>query len=462
MTQIADALARLSRDVTELQQTLLSGTIDPVPYLQDLTRTIQTLEAKFERVSVPKPPLDPEAVWLRWQSVRHDLSMLDAREVRTLCVSPKTAMNRALVDALASKPDALMRWSTFYGFVQAYFVHWRGMAEPQSVEKLIQGMLVKGRLPRTSKVLDLWRRSQFLFSREAAQRLGGIVARDRKAVTQACSEHYVEPSSALAAAAHEQATALSVAELIQRDQRIGQELALKELQWISGTLLTKGLSPTVYREAMGKLIVSRLADESPPFQSALVSLVHSDERLGDPRVAYCAPNWRTMPNDAKEKLLAWLAKETLQFFFDTLVPKNDKNRRRAEFWLDYAKKQGKIKDFQVAVSTEDLPKIRASRAKTIPRYSTITYGNTSAFLMIFEGYGKEYVVIEFSETNNAAYIYERKVFEASGTSMHANSYDMAKDLKRKEDVHGRILHMEGRDLWETKARRSLGEMGIRP
>ena len=96
---------------------------------------------------------------------------------------------------------------------------------------------------------------------------------------------------------------------------------------------------------MGKLIMSRLAEGMPFFQSALVGLVHADERLGDPRLAYCAPNWRTVPPEAKEKFLAWLAKETLQFFFDTLVPRNDTNRRRAEFWLEYAKKQGKIKRF---------------------------------------------------------------------------------------------------------------------
>ena len=169
----------------------------------------------------------------------------------------------------------------------------------------------------------------------------------------------------------------------------------------------------------------------PLFQSALVSLVHADERLGDPRLAYCAPNWRTVLSEAREKFLAWLAKDTLQFFFDTLVPRNDRNRRRAEFWLEYAKKQGKIKDFQVAVSEDDRPKIRASRAKTIPTYSTISGGKASAFLMVFEGYGTDYVVIEFSETGHAAYIYALKVFEASGATMRSNSFDLNEDLKRR-------------------------------
>ena len=170
-----------------------------------------------------------------------------------------------------------------------------------------------------------------------------------------------------------------------------------------------------------------------------------------------------MPFETKEKFLAWLAKDTLQFFFDTLVPKNDTNRRRAEFWLEYAKKQGKIRDFQVAVSAEDRRKVRASRAQTIPSYSTISSGNTSAFLMVFEGYGTEYVVIEFSETGNAAYIYERKEFEGSGVTLRSNSFHLSEDLKRREEAENRIWHRtDTLERWETKARRMLAELGIRP
>jgi hypothetical protein len=249
-----------------------------------------------------------------------------------------------------------------------------------------------------------------------------------------------------------------------RDVRIGQEIVLKELQWISENLLTPALSTDGYRSAMGKLIVSRLAEGMPAFQSALVNLIHADERLGDPRLAYCAQNWRTVSPEAKEKFLAWLAKDTLQFFFDTLVPNNDRNRRRAVFWLEYAKKQGKIKDFQVAVSEDDRPRIRASRAKTIPSYSNIRGGKASAFLMVFEGWNhKEYVVIEFSETGHAAYIYERDVFEASGAKIRSNSFDMSEDLRRMNDAQDRILHLvDTRERWETKARRKLADLGIRP
>jgi len=84
--------------------------------------------------------------------------------------------------------------------------------------------------------------------------------------------------------------------------------------------------------------------------------------------------------------------------------------------------------------------------------------------MVFEGWTrKEYVVIEFSDTGHAAYIYEREVFEASGAKIRSNSFDMGDDLRRMNDAHDRILHpVDTRVRWETKARRKLADLGIRP
>ena len=47
--------------------------------------------------------------------------------------------------------------------------------------------------------------------------------------------------------------------------------------------------------------------------------------------------------------------------------------------------------------------------------------------------------------------------------MRSNSYGMNEDLKRMDDAEDRILHLVGtRERWETKARRKLAELGIRP
>ena len=78
--------------------------------------------------------------------------------------------------------------------------------------------------------------------------------------------------------------------------------------------------------------------------------------------------------------------------------------------------------------------------------------------MVFEGYGTEYVVIEFSETGNAAYIYTRKQFESGGTKLRSYSFHLTDILKRKGQEEGRIIHIGD---WEPKARRTLSELGIR-
>ena len=87
MIQIHDGLQRLTLDLTELKNSLLSVPVDPEPYVRQLAHTIQALEMKSDRVSSPKPPLDAEEVWARWRMVSHNLEELDAREIRTLCVS---------------------------------------------------------------------------------------------------------------------------------------------------------------------------------------------------------------------------------------------------------------------------------------------------------------------------------------------------------------------------------------
>jgi hypothetical protein len=83
---------------------------------------------------------------------------------------------------------------------------------------------------------------------------------------------------------------------------------------------------------------------------------------------------------------------------------------------------------------------------------------------VFEGWNhKEYVVIEFSQPPNAAYIYERNIFEASGATLRSSTFDMSDDLKRMSDAQDRIIHFpEPPRGWETKASRMLADLGIRP
>ena len=97
MIQIRQGLDRLTADITELRESMMWHPVDPVPYLRQLDKVVEALEAKSNKVSLPKPPLDAEEVWAHWRVLAFDLTKLDAREIRTLCVSPKTAMKAPIL-----------------------------------------------------------------------------------------------------------------------------------------------------------------------------------------------------------------------------------------------------------------------------------------------------------------------------------------------------------------------------
>ena len=86
--------------------------------------------------------------------------------------------------------------------------------------------------------------------------------------------------------------------------------------------------------------------------------MQNHKRLGDPRVRESSLNWRSMAPEAAQRYLSWLARDSIIFFFNTILPNNSENRRRKDFWLRY---HDRIKDFQVAVSEADLWKVKASQ-----------------------------------------------------------------------------------------------------
>ena len=78
--------------------------------------------------------------------------------------------------------------------------------------------------------------------------------------------------------------------------------------------------------------------------------------------------------------------------------------------------------------------------------------------MQFSGYGTQFLIVEFSETGNAAYIFKLADFESLGVSLRSPRFDLKKHLKF--DKTHRIFHSGN---WEDAASYRLSsEFGIRP
>ena len=79
-------------------------------------------------------------------------------------------------------------------------------------------------------------------------------------------------------------------------------------------------------------------------------------------------------------------------------------------------------------------------------------------MMQFEGWGTDYIVIEFSESGNAAYIYKRGDLEARNLSLRTPRFAALNRLKF--DQTHRFFHNVG---WEARTRYRLAvDFGIKP
>jgi hypothetical protein len=181
MIGIQEALRRI-----ELQQQAIARSYLAVPL--DMHRECKTLtevSADFaRRASEPrkvKPLLDPAAVWRQWAASQFDPDALDARQIRTLCVSPETTTRPELVKGLQKNSSALARTSCLMGLVFSYFAKWGEIRQQNEIEALITGSLrVYSR--RNPLILQYRENADLLFNSNAANRLGSRAVEKREQV----------------------------------------------------------------------------------------------------------------------------------------------------------------------------------------------------------------------------------------------------------------------------------------
>jgi hypothetical protein len=454
---VNSTLGALRQLTAEAQVIRHRATLPPVNGEQacvQLSGVLQRLRQKREVMKLDRPKLSVEAVWSEFVASRHDLNALDGLQFRALCSAEETALRPEFVAALAKHPEKLKRSRCLYGMVSSYFAEWRTMKNPDSVEGLL--MSVFARHDVKNPVVQKWLASTALFSGKGADFLSEEICADQKAVDDVLRQHYVGPLTKLGMSARASAARSACEYLRRAEVRRDNEWSLRYLQWVTEKVLSDLTLPDAFSEAVSSLILSDSAKRSEGFQRALRSYIQNHKRLGDPRLRESARNWRPIAPEAAQRYLSWLARDSIIFFFNTILPNNSENQRRKDFWLRY---HDRIKDFQVAVSEADVWRIKANQKSTdLLYYSRVTHPTTSAFLMEFEGYGGHFLVIEFSETGNAAYIYKIADFESRRLTLRTPRFEVKNHLKF--DKAHRIFH--GGDWERTAAYKLSSEFGIRP
>jgi hypothetical protein len=320
------ALQQLAAENQVIRQRAGQPLVDGQHACLQLSHALQKLRQKFSVVKIDRPKLDVETVWSDFAAAQHDLDALDGLRFRALCSSEKTALRPEFIAALVRNPEKLRRSRCLYGIVISYFSEWREMANPSELEALL--MAVFRSHDGTNPVVQKWRTSERLFSPHGATFLAEEICGGRRTVDEVLKSHYVGPLTRLGLSVRA-AAAKSAAESLRRlESSRDNDWSLLYLQWMTEGVLSDPIAPDSFAEAIKALILSESARRSESFQRALRAYVQTHKRLGDPRLRESTVNWRSIAPEAAQRYLTWLARDSIIFFFNTILPNNSENAER--------------------------------------------------------------------------------------------------------------------------------------
>lgn len=205
-----------------------------------------------------------------------------------------------------------------------------------------------------------------------------------------------------------------------------------------------------------QVLRAMLAPRKPAFADRFgAALLDSD--FGDPRIPPEGYGWRLIRHfdaQAHARFIEGLIREDLTLFFDHAM--NEPERR--VFWLRYLGSirrticvlgKGMYKELgrRLAGATED---VRAALGR-VRQFSA--HQGVSAFCLYFD----DIVVVEFSDSGNAAYVYRRRDFdEQIEAALMKNELRAHGQLKHDMHIH-RIRHHRG---WQGDAHDFLVRHGV--
>jgi EH signature protein len=185
----------------------------------------------------------------------------------------------------------------------------------------------------------------------------------------------------------------------------------------------------------------------------LKSFVLRHQNLGDPRLPAKRTNWLGVRPEAKQRIIEWLSRDDIVFFFDHAFPRGGDPHRRKPFWLSYV---SSVAMSRPLLSWNDQTRLRAHMRQLggeVGNFGSIN-GTNSAFLLDFG----PICAIEFNHVG-ACYLYNRRVIDQVVPDFWAPGYFTESGLKRKDLRLARIVHKPG---WEEELQMILARHGIRP
>jgi hypothetical protein len=434
----------------------LDAPLDPVQETAGLRKAVEELAAKRAKRplrAVTKATLD--LALARWEECRPDVPALGARYIRALCAHAPILDDEAFLRGVRAHPELARRRRWVESLLGLYESAWRPGANADLIESLLREAIARGEA-QSARVNAIRPVASRFFSPEAARWLAEDAVERRVPVQDVLAFYGVPTDSALARAVANAAVGVWADKLREHRAVTAGVRALLEYG-LQGVASAPAVEPGPLMQAMGQ-VITWLPDDDSGALGVVRDWLLADQRFGDPRLPANQPKWAVMSATSRERMIRWLAKGDLLFFFDFVMPRDRNPHGRKEFWLEYI---DLVEDSAVALSPLDIQRLRLSVTEKL-RYALAESpsGEVSAFIMRFRGHTK-FVVAEFSQTGNAAYIHDAELFDTLVGGMRARRYQVATTDRGLKSQRAMITKYSHIDRWQSRVHAELRELGLR-
>jgi EH_Signature domain len=428
--------------LAELER-LSSGLHQDAPPSIPSDRAIGRLRATVARLSQPKKAravrCPPNYIEL-WNTIGAFRSAeLSSRAIRYLSWETDIAI-RPVFQSVALTPERISARS-LQGLVRSMHRRWDSTVNTPSVENLRVALTT---YVKKNALIDKWKQNLvYVLNAEGPTRFATDVLARGTTWDKVAEEWGLEPDTEFGNAVLTRCGPLSLASRRGEDFQNAIRFVLPSNHW----------RPDSFKSCVQQLILasSRL---SPQQSDTLRDFILNDRRLLDPRLPANGLNWTGISDAARDTVIQWLSAEDIQLFFDhVLTTRNDPHGRKP-FWLRY---KGKVKRSRPLLSALDESRWLANTATREKRnFGRMEYlCSTSAFLLDFG----RVMVVEFSQVNNAVYVYEHREIPDLNDAFWSQARFSLSTLKQKDRCIERMTHTPH---WQSKMRTLLAQFGIHP
>jgi len=161
-----------------------------------------------------------------------------------------------------------------------------------------------------------------------------------------------------------------------------------------------------FHAAIAATVLHPVTETTAEMPERLSKLVLADVRLGDPRLPSQAHNWRGLPPEARQRLVQWLSRADIAFFFDHVLPESKDQEERKAFWLRYVPRVLNSRPLLQEADALRLQPMLHQMPEQVVHFGAID-GPASALVLDFGAV----VVVQVNELSEACYSYSKRSFD---------------------------------------------------